>query len=181
MPPQKEPKNTKKEFSWGRVSKTITFWILIVLIPVFLIQMSGAREEAAKKLDYTQFRTELARDNVKSVIVHGGTEIVGELKAPITSNNAEVRRFKVLVPGQTLSEADQNLMVEKGVRIEGQPQRQSITGFIVAFLPWLLIIGFYLFLFKQMQAGGAKAFSFGKSKAKLLTGDTPKVTFADVA
>ncbi|HEU5175645.1 MAG TPA: ATP-dependent zinc metalloprotease FtsH, partial [Gemmatimonadaceae bacterium] len=47
--------------------------------------------------------------------------------------------------------------------------------------PWLLIIGFYLFLFKQMQAGGAKAFSFGKSKAKLLTGDTPKVTFADVA
>ena len=48
-------------------------------------------------------------------------------------------------------------------------------------MPWLLLIGFYLFLFKQMQAGGAKAFSFGKSKAKLLTGDTPKITFADVA
>ena len=52
---------------------------------------------------------------------------------------------------------------------------------VVSFLPWLLLIGFYLFLFRQMQAGGAKAFSFGKSKAKLLTGDTPKVTFADVA
>jgi cell division protease FtsH len=44
-----------------------------------------------------------------------------------------------------------------------------------------LLIGFYLFLFKQMQAGGREGFSFGKSKAKLLTGDTPKVTFADVA
>ena len=45
----------------------------------------------------------------------------------------------------------------------------------------LLLIGFWIFLFRQMQAGGAKAFSFGKSKAKLLSGDTPKVTFADVA
>ena len=47
--------------------------------------------------------------------------------------------------------------------------------------PWLVIIGFWIFLFRQMQAGGSRAFSFGKSKAKLLTGDTPKVTFVDVA
>jgi cell division protease FtsH len=48
-------------------------------------------------------------------------------------------------------------------------------------LPWLLIIGFWIFMLRQMQAGGSKAFQFGKSKARLLTGDTPKVTFADVA
>jgi cell division protease FtsH len=57
----------------------------------------------------------------------------------------------------------------------------SVTAWVVNFVPWLIVIGFYLFVFKQMQAGGAKAFSFGKSKAKLLTGDTPKITFADVA
>jgi len=181
MPSQKEPKNTKKEFSLGRVSKTITFWILIVLIPVFLIQMSGAREASAKKVDYTHFRAEVVRDNVRSVTVQGGKDIVGEFKAPVTVNNAEVRRFTTRVPGQDLSDADLQLLIDKGVRIEGEDAKQSITGFIVAFLPWLLIIGFYLFLFKQMQAGGAKAFSFGKSKAKLLSGDTPKVTFADVA
>ena len=72
MPPQKDPKNTKKEFSWARVSKTISFWMLIVLIPVVLIQMSGARQEAARKLDYSRFRAELVRDNVKSVTVQGG-------------------------------------------------------------------------------------------------------------
>jgi cell division protease FtsH len=48
-------------------------------------------------------------------------------------------------------------------------------------LPYILLIAFWIFLFRQMQAGGNKAFSFGKSKAKLLSGDTPKVTFADVA
>jgi cell division protease FtsH len=48
-------------------------------------------------------------------------------------------------------------------------------------LPWLILIGLWLFFFRQVQAGGNRAFSFGKSKAKLLTGDTPKVTFADVA
>jgi len=72
-------------------------------------------------------------------------------------------------------------LAKHNVVIEAEDARLSIGTYILNFLPWLLLIGFYLFLFRQMQAGGAKAFSFGKSKAKLLTGDTPKVTFADVA
>ena len=67
------------------------------------------------------------------------------------------------------------------MQIDAKDAGVSVTAWILNFVPWLLLIGFYLFLFKQMQAGGAKAFSFGKSKAKLLTGDTPKITFADVA
>ena len=69
----------------------------------------------------------------------------------------------------------------KDVSVRSEDAKPSILAWIVNFLPWLLLIGFYLFFFRQMQAGGNKAFSFGKSKAKLLTGDTPKVTFADVA
>ncbi|MBA3889842.1 MAG: ATP-dependent metallopeptidase FtsH/Yme1/Tma family protein [Gemmatimonadaceae bacterium] len=155
--------------------------MLIVLIPVVLIQMSGARQEAARKLDYSRFRAELVRDNVKSVTVQGGKDIIGELKTPVSANNTEVKRFSTRVPGADLADADLQLMIERGVEIEGQDARQSIGGFIISFLPWLLIIGFYVFIFRQMQAGGNKAFSFGKSKAKLLSGDTPKITFADVA
>jgi cell division protease FtsH len=69
----------------------------------------------------------------------------------------------------------------KNVNIIGTDARPSFGALLFNFLPYFLLIGFWIFLFKQMQAGGAKAFSFGKSKAKLLTGDTPKVTFADVA
>ena len=56
-----------------------------------------------------------------------------------------------------------------------------MLGQLIVYLPFFLVVGIFFFIFRQMQAGGAKAFSFGKSKAKLLTGDTPKVTFADVA
>jgi len=52
---------------------------------------------------------------------------------------------------------------------------------VVQILPYLVLVALWIFFIRQMQAGGNKAFSFGKSKAKLLTGDTPKVTFADVA
>jgi cell division protease FtsH len=57
------PKN-KKEFSWGRFSKTLSFWILIILIPVVLIQLSGNKAEASKPINYTQYRDELMHDNV---------------------------------------------------------------------------------------------------------------------
>ncbi len=70
------------------------------------------------------------------------------------------------------------------VRTTSRSRRRSLAKrftTVIAFLPYLFLIGLWVFLFRQMQAGGAKAFSFGKSKAKLLTGDTPKVTFADVA
>src|SRR6185312_1424113 len=67
------------------------------------------------------------------------------------------------------------------VQIDAEDARTSPLGFIFTFLPYLLLIGFWIFLFRQMQSGGNRAFSFGKSKAKLLTADSPKVTFADVA
>ena len=68
-----------------------------------------------------------------------------------------------------------------GVQIQAEEQRTSMTALLIGLFPYLLIFGIWFFLFRSMQAGGAKAFSFGKSKAKLLTGDTPKVTFDDVA
>src|SRR5262249_61307651 len=79
------------------------------------------------------------------------------------------------------SDREVEKLEEKDGGIEAKGAGVSVTAWILNFVPCLLLIGFYLFLFKQMQAGGAKAFSFGKSKAKLLTRDTPKGTFADVA
>jgi cell division protease FtsH len=67
------------------------------------------------------------------------------------------------------------------VQIQAEDARPSFTTILISLFPYLLIFGIWFFLFRSMQAGGAKAFSFGKSKAKLLTGDTPKVTFDDVA
>ena len=180
MPAPTPPKN-KRDFSWGRTSKTFAFWILILLIPVALIQLSGARNSASPKINYTKYRQELERNNITSVTIQGGKYIQGNFRAPIAyQGRNDVTKFTTNLPAEN-SEKEIEALTQRNVTIEAQDPRPSITAWILNFLPWLLLIGFYLFLFRQMQAGGAKAFSFGKSKAKLLTGDTPKVTFADVA
>jgi cell division protease FtsH len=173
------PKN-KKEFSWGRFSKTLSFWILIILIPVVLIQLSGNKAEASKQITYTQYRDELEHDNISKVVITAGKVVTGAFKQRVSYGGQDVKNFSVRLPVEN-SESEVAALNAKSVTIEAKDAGVSVTAWVLNFVPWLLLIGFYLFLFKQMQAGGAKAFSFGKSKAKLLTGDTPKVTFADVA
>jgi cell division protease FtsH len=175
IPPQ------KKGFNWGRFSKTLSFWILIILIPVAFIQLSNGRGDQATTITYSQYDQELTRDNVAKVTIQGGKVVMGEFKNRIMgAGGREVKKFSTRLPVED-SEDEVRRLREKGVSIEAQDARPSPLAYLLNFLPWLVLIGFWIFLFRQMQAGGAKAFSFGKSKAKLLTGDTPKVTFADVA
>jgi cell division protease FtsH len=173
------PKN-KKEFSWGRFSKTLSFWILILLIPVILIQLTGAKSEASKTITYTAYRDELEHNNIAKITITAGKVGTGAFRQPANIEGAQVRNFTVRYPVEN-SEHEVDALNQHNVAIDAKDASVSVTAWILNFLPWLLLIGFYLFLFKQMQAGGAKAFSFGKSKAKLLTGDTPKITFGDVA
>jgi cell division protease FtsH len=70
---------------------------------------------------------------------------------------------------------------QKGVDVRAKEEKQSFGVFLFSFLPYLFILGLIIFMLRQMQQGGNRAFAFGKSKAKLLSGDTPKLTFADVA
>ncbi|MDB4907491.1 MAG: peptidase FtsH domain protein [Gemmatimonadetes bacterium] len=179
-PPNKNNNNNKKDLQWGKLSKTLSFWILILLIPVALLQLSGARNEPAPQIDYTQYREELARDNISKVTISAGKYMVGDFRQGVPIEGKQAKRFTTHLAAEN-SESEVAALSAKNVRITAEDARPSAMTWVIQFLPWLLIIGFYLFLFRQMQQGGAKAFSFGKSKAKLLTGDTPKVTFADVA
>jgi cell division protease FtsH len=69
----------------------------------------------------------------------------------------------------------------QGIPIQAREPKTPFGTVFINLLPWIILIGLWLFFFRQVQSGGNRAFSFGKSKAKLLTGDTPKTTFADVA
>src|SRR5690242_14877818 len=184
MPPKndknKPNKGNNKGTNWGRLSKTLSFWILVIMIPVALVQLSGARADAAPEISYTQYKALLAQDNIAEVTVTAGKNVVGDFKQKEIIGGKEAKKFTVQLPVAN-SPAEVELLMQKGVQITSQDAKPSLMAWVINFLPWLLLIGFYLFLFRQMQAGGNKAFSFGKSKAKLLTGDTPKVTFADVA
>src|SRR3954469_12974661 len=183
MPVPMSPKNGNKNnnnkgFNWGRFSKTLSFWVFILLIPVVLIELAGPRSDQTSEINYTDYKAQLDAKNVKDVTVSAGKNITGSFRQPAVISGKTAKKFSVQLPvANSQSEVDQ--LRAQGVVINSTDAKPNLLNVVVSFLPWLLLIGFYLSLFSQIQSGGAKAFSFGKSKAKLLTGDTPKVTFAD--
>ena len=180
MPIQMPNKNPKKPTNWSKVSKQLSFWVFVILVPVAIIQFSGKGSDAASEISYSEYTKQLQSDNVDKVTIQGGRSIVGDFKQKAPANGRLVLKFKTLLPMENSSE-DLKQLVAHGVQIKAEEPRTSMTSLLIGLFPYLLIFGIWFFLFRSMQAGGAKAFSFGKSKAKLLTGDTPKVTFDDVA
>jgi len=169
-------------FSWSKLSKTAAFWLIVLLIPVMLVELTSGRGGETSEVAYYDFNRELERDNVNAVEITQGEapELRGEFKTPVHVVGRDVVRFTTQLPFQP-TEAFASALVQHNVQIRAKPARQGFLGLFVGIIPWLVLIGFWVFLFRQMQSGGSRAFAFGKSKAKLLTGDTPKITFADVA
>src|ERR1017187_7864236 len=169
-----------KPGSWGRLSKTIAFWALVILVPVAFFQFQGAKSDIAPRLDVTQYEDQLDAGNIAKVIVTAGKDIAGDFKTPQLIAGASAKHFTVKLTGQIGDRELERLRAQK-VQVSAEDARASIGALLLNILPWVVMIGIWIFIIRQMQAGGQKAFSFGKSKAKLLAGDTPKVTFADVA
>ena len=158
----------KKSFNWGRFSKTLSFWILVILIPVAFLTYGNGRESQAPELDYNAYRQQLEVGNIKSATFQTDNVLAGQFNQPVRVNNREARRFVTrLVPGA--AEKEQARLFERGVRTNATEPRANFGSLLITVLPYVLLIGFWIFLFRQMQAGGNKAFSFGKSKAKLLS------------
>ena len=180
MPIQMPNKNPKKPTNWSKVSKQLSFWVFVILVPVAIIQFSGKGADAAPEISYSQYDTELQKNNVDKVTIQAGRLLTGEFKDKVAVKGRLVQKFRSLLPTENSSDEVARLR-DHHVQIQAEDARPSFTTILISLFPYLLIFGIWFFLFRSMQAGGAKAFSFGKSKAKLLTGDTPKVTFDDVA
>ena len=153
-------------------ARTILFWVALLLTAVLLyqvVQRTTAGTES--QFNFTQFMEEVERGGVRRVSI-AEFEVTGEL----TSGEF----FKTYIPmeyPELLS-----ILRERNVEIEGEPTNQSpwLTA-LLSWAPFLFIIGFWIFFMRQMQSGGNKALSFGKSKARLLTAHQKKITFKDVA
>jgi cell division protease FtsH len=170
----------KGKLSWNSASKNLVFWMLIVLLSVAFYRMTVSRREEHQEVPYTTFRGELDTDNIISVEITDGKFVRGEFNRAISLDGRTVQQFSVVLPIQD-SEALLAQLEEHNVRITGKVPRPSFGTIFLNLLPWIILIGLWIFFFRQVQQGGNRAFQFGRSKAKLLTGDTPKVTFGDVA
>jgi cell division protease FtsH len=177
LPMQQKPKAPGK---WGKASKQLSFWVLLVLLAGTLFTYMSGAKEAAPQISYTQYNQEVERGNVAAVTMQEGKLITGEFRTRVQINNRPASRFTVLLPIKD-SDREVTRLQEKGVQIRAERESTSFGSVLFMILPYVIIFGAWMLILRQMQAGGAKAFSFGKSKAKLLTADSPKVTFADVA
>ncbi|HEY3933438.1 MAG TPA: ATP-dependent zinc metalloprotease FtsH [Gemmatimonadales bacterium] len=166
---------------WSAISKTLALWALAGLLIIAGFQYMS-KHGSQTEVNYTEFDHQLDAKNVVSVEVIEGKLVHGEFRSavPEPPDGHPVKEFTVLLPVAN-SEAELQRMKDAGVAITAKEPKENLVGLLIAALPWIALIALYWFIFRQMQAGGNRAFSFGKSKAKLLTGDTPKITFADVA
>jgi cell division protease FtsH len=174
------PQKPKTPGKWGKASKQLSFWVLLVLLAGTLFTYMSGAKEAAPQISYTQYNQEVERGNVAAVTMQEGKLVTGDFRTRVQINNRPASRFTVLLPIKD-SDREVTRLQEKGVQIRAERESTSFGSLIFMILPYIIIFGAWMLILRQMQAGGAKAFSFGKSKAKLLTADSPKVTFADVA
>ena len=175
-----EPNRSDKDNGLGRHSKTLALWVLIVLMSVLAVQFMRGQEQPAVELAYSEFTDQLDRANVHEVTVVGGITIRGEFRTPITRQDRNFMQFTATIPGQITESLEQELL-DQGVVVHAEADDTGWGTLLLGALPWLLFIAFWIWIFRTMQSGGNRAFQFGRSKAKLISPDTPKVTFADVA
>ncbi len=155
--------------------RNLALWAIIgvLLIALFNLFQSPQQRGSTRDIAYSEFLTELDNGRVKSVTI-SGDRITGSY---VDGSSGF----------QTYSPGDDKLVERleaRGVTINARPESDgsnSIFGYLLSWLPMILILGVWIFFMRQMQSGSGRAMGFGKSKAKLLTEAHGRVTFQDVA
>jgi len=157
-------------------SRNLAVWvfIIILLIALFNLFSGGAQRPGETEIAYSEFLSSVESGAINDVTIKGN-KIVGHYK----DSNQE---FATRAPENDASLV--STLRESGVRFkveESDRGARSIFDILIAWFPFLLLIGVWIFFMRQMQGGGGKAMGFGKSRAKLLTEKVGRVTFDDVA
>jgi cell division protease FtsH len=162
-----------EEYSVNSTVKTVVFWLVIVLAGVLLWQVVKGANSGAKERDiiYSEFMSQVDKDNISEVTVIGN-DVHGKFKSDKAS-------FHVFVP-PNYTEMYKPLR-DHGVSITVKDSQGGSYTWLINLLPFVLLGALWFIMIRQMQSGGNKALSFGKSRARLLSMQQKKVTFKDVA
>ena len=151
--------------------KNLALWLVITLMMIMLYNLFNQQKMGETSISYTEFLSMVDEERVAEVTIQGQELLV-------TDTNHS--RFKVFTP----QDPDLiQILRQKGVTIQAKPPAESpwYMSVLVSWFPMLVLIGVWIFFMRQMQSGGGKALSFGKSRARLQSDSMAKVTFEDVA
>ena len=151
--------------------KNLALWLVISLMVILLFNMFHQPQHSSLETTYSQFLASVQKGEVSQVTIQGD-HVFGTL--------VDGKTFKTFVP----RDSDMiKILRDKGVNIQAKPEEESpwYMSVLVSWVPMLLLVGVWIFFMRQMQMGGGKAMSFGKSRARLLNENSKKVLFNDVA
>ncbi|MDA1184838.1 MAG: ATP-dependent zinc metalloprotease FtsH [Acidobacteria bacterium] len=151
--------------------KSLVFWMALVIIGVIVWNFSTQLQTSLQPLSFSEFMSAVDAGQIERVTITGNE---------ITGVNTANESFRSYAPPQY--EGLANRLIERNVIVTArEPTSSPWATLLYSWAPILLMIGFWIFFMRQMQSGGNKALSFGKSKAKLSSSTQKKVTFKDVA
>ena len=151
--------------------KSLILWLVVAAVMITAYQSFNSASNG-NVTDYTTFITDIENGQVRQAKFEDNEILV---------TKADGAKYTTVIPLE-----DKNLLndlLNKKVKVEGTPQerRGLLSQILIAWFPMLLLIGVWVFFMRQMQGGGGKAMSFGKSRARMMTQEQIKTTFADVA
>jgi cell division protease FtsH len=151
--------------------KSLVFWVVLVVLGVLIWNFSTRFQVREQAVSFSEFMSWADQGSLASVTITG---------QDITGHNKSGQSFHTYAPSQY--DGLVNKLIDRGVLVQAkEPTASPWASLLYSWGPMLLIIGFWIFFMRQMQSGGNKALSFGKSKAKLSSSSQKKVTFKDVA
>ena len=152
--------------------KNVGIWLVIGLVVLMVVKQFDARQATKDTLPYSEFMSQAKDGRVESAVIEGRT---------IRWTSTDKKRFVTTAPGDIWMVSD---LLKYGVRVDAKAEEEQsfLAQVFISWFPMLLLIGVWIFFMRQMQGGGrGGAFSFGKSKARMLDESNNTVTFADVA
>ncbi len=152
--------------------KSMALWVVVLLVILLVVTMFRQNQAAPQEISFSSFQQKLDAGEIQKVTIEA-SHISGELKS-----GGEFATYAPAVTEGLLAE-----LTAKNVEVTAHPARESSfwQTLLITWFPMLLFIGIWIFFIRQMQAGGGKAMSFGKARARLLTENQQRVTFEDVA
>jgi cell division protease FtsH len=185
------PNKPDDNFDWSRIIRLVFGWGAVIVAAVVIMQLFRNESATYVEITYNQYQKlldqdEFAKANIIKSDVNDYT-FKGDLKnsQTLTINNKQqsVKQVSVYLPEPMIHDQEK-IWEEKGIDYSFNKESSEWMNLLVSFLPWIILIGAWILIMRRMQGtgGGSRGiFSFGKSKAKLITQSGTKITFRDVA
>jgi len=152
--------------------KNLVIWMVIGIVLMTVFNQFNVHQSTQNTIDYSQFLDEVKQGRITKVVIQGRT---------LEATNTEGKKIKAYAPPDLWMVSD---LLKNNVQVVAKPEEEQsfLMSLFVSWFPMLLLIGVWIFFMRQMQGGGkGGAFSFGKSKARLMDESANSITFADVA